>query len=82
MLAMSILSFNLFITGCSVLSHEKAYHQTVECKGNKPVVRTFYGSDMDYLKVKQMENIDVDDDDIEEIQLEENKEKVTECKRK
>ena len=54
LLVFVILSINILVTGCAILSHEKSYHQTVECKDNRPIVKTFYGSDIDYMKIKEV----------------------------
>ena len=47
-----IIIMNISITGCAILNHEKTYHQTVECKNGYPVVKTFYGTDMEYMKIQ------------------------------
>jgi uncharacterized lipoprotein YehR (DUF1307 family) len=52
-IAIFIIIMNISITGCAILNHEKTYHQTVECRGGKPIVKTFYGTDTEYMKMKK-----------------------------
>jgi uncharacterized lipoprotein YehR (DUF1307 family) len=53
-MAIFIIIMNISITGCAILNHEKIYHQTVECRNGHPIVKTFYGTDTEYMKIQDM----------------------------
>jgi len=56
-MAIFIILLNILSAGCAVLNHEKTYYQVIECKNSKPIVRTFYGTDTEYMKIKRNKNI-------------------------
>jgi len=58
LLVFLILTLNIGLTGCSVLSHEKDYYQVTKCIDGKPEVHTYYGTDFDYFKTHKIKGED------------------------